>query len=59
MESFEELEKEEEVNFYLMKKKEDNEVNDITLCSTYHKLFLVYKKLDSESSNLKEHHLCL
>lgn len=54
MESSDESKKEEEANIYLIKNQEKNEINDLTSCFTYFKLFFKCKKLNSESSNLKE-----
>lgn len=50
------LKKEEETNVFqqnLMKKHEDNKVKNLTSYFTYHKIFLICKKLNTESSKLK------
>lgn len=53
MDYFDELENEGQTNICLMEKYEYNEVNDLTSYFTYHKLFLVCKKLESGSNKSK------
>lgn len=53
MESLDELEKVEEAMICLIEKHEHKKANNITSYLTYHKLSLFFKKLDSETSKLK------